>query len=1397
MISRRSARTATAGLLGLALAFAGTYPAAGAPDDGDIAPGVGAAGSISGVDPVVSPLLSEAAGTVTVFVQTSGEGALDVKSGAEARGLSARSADDQVSARVAEIDAVTDEVEEVAAGADADATVLYTTQYTIPGVALTVDAEALDELAEHEDVVKISPIVPRTVEPRTEAPASTTEPLNANSDALTRALDTWTQTGQTGRGAVVAVIDTGIDYTHAGFGGPGDVAVYEDALASTDEPDPAWYDADKYLGGWDFAGPSYDANPSSTIPGATPVPAPDANPIDGPGGDHGTHVAGTVAGYGVTHEGETFDGDYTALETGSLTSEFAVAPGAAPEAGLYALKVFGDTAGSTSLTGAALDWVGQRIADDQQIDILNLSLGADYGAVDDPENAMIDVLTSQGVLSVIAAGNAGDMTDIGGSPGNAASALTVAATSNGFSHFDSITVVAPGDVAGDYPGQYSVYYAGDEVDVEAPVVAPVSSDPEGCAPFSDEDAERIAGNIVWIEWDDDVALPCGSGARFNNAQAAGAAGVILSSTVNSFEAGIAGNTEIPGAQLTADATAALRPALDAGELEIRLTTDQLGTLEVFDPDRVDIPAGFTSRGVHGSYQDIVKPDVAAPGVSIASVGSGTGTGPMIMSGTSMATPHTAGIAALVSGANPRWSAIHLKAQIINTATHDVTTGGEGSTPYAPIRVGTGRVDALAAVTNQVWAQSADNGDLVTASFGVLEVAEPTTLTRDVVVRNASRTARTYDVSYLARTEMPGVSYTVSPTTVTVPANGNTTVTVTLSIPDPAALAKTIDPTQEPTQSGLPRQFVSDASGVLNLSPHTEGDSDVRVAVFSAPKPVSAITGAEPVFGTTPTAGTIALGGRGLDQPGWTSLVTPLQLGVEDPDDDLGSGDTPMTLESADILAVGASSTAPQLADPTTGIVSFGVVTDGNWASLSPDTYPVIWIDVDSDGDPDLVSYVSPLADTVDVPVAITLDLATGTTADVQPVNNVLGLDTNLTDANVVVLPVSIEALGILPDAEDTTIGYYASTESYYAPSGDYVVDETESATFDVYDPDVWFGNVLAETPTTPEGGNPLFLGRAGAQLPVHRASTDTEAQVLLLHHHNATGERSQILGLPTGESLEVVTAPVIEGTPAVGETLTVTQGEWSGADDAEFTYQWLRDGEAIEGADDAAYTLVAADAGTQVSAAVTATAGSQSVTATAEAVTVAPGESEVSIALSADRQTFGGAPVTVTATLTPSGGEVAFLVDGETVATATVEPGQDTATQALPADLPAGEHTVTAVFTPAPESGLAESTSAAVTLTVAKASSSTSLRIEPVLALRSRPATATVTVRATGTVPEGQVAIRSWSGTVARGALADGTASVRLDGLRPGIHLLYASYEGSDSVNGSSSGIAPVIVLSW
>ena len=216
---------------------------------------------------------------------------------------------------------------------DTRAARLYTTANAIPGVAIRLDQAGIEAVAARSDVVKVSRIVPKHL-------------TNANTAALTRAYDTWKYPATLGKGVRVGIIDTGIDYTHKDFGGVGTVAAYDAAKAASTSP--TWRDSlpalgkAKVAGGDDFVGDDYDPDEltedGSPNPDYDPVAAPDKNPLDCD--DHGTHVAGTAAGYGVTANGDTFTGNYAALTKPGLL-DMKVGPGMAPAATLYGLKVFG------------------------------------------------------------------------------------------------------------------------------------------------------------------------------------------------------------------------------------------------------------------------------------------------------------------------------------------------------------------------------------------------------------------------------------------------------------------------------------------------------------------------------------------------------------------------------------------------------------------------------------------------------------------------------------------------------------------------------------------------------------------------------------------------------------------------------------------------------------------------------------------------------------------------------------------------------------------------------------------------------------------------------------------------------------------------------------------------
>ncbi|MCI1635457.1 S8 family serine peptidase [Bifidobacterium sp.] len=1116
----------------------------------------------------IASQIAQGSGTMPVFIQTTSKSALSVSGSKSPSAFKGKKTLQETAKDTAEkADDTSQDVLGELKKLDPKATSLYTTAYTVPGIAVYADAAALRKLAEQSDSVsKINPIsFKKTADssentestaaangedsPTSSSSASDTsasdgdstsksdtkadssdsnssdanssdskytdsssiqsdknssakdaqdssdsqaqsttskdssastavtdnaaianaEPKNANSDALVQALKTWTQTGKTGKGTNIAIVDTGLDYTHADFGGAGTTVAYDTALASKSAPltDPTLsklLDSQKFKGGYDFAGTDYDPDDASTQ-----TPTPDSNPIDGKGGHHGTHVAGTALGYGVTADGKTFKGEYNKLSETALQS-MEVGPGSAPEAGVYSLKVFGDNGGTTGLVGEALDWVGEQIANGTAINIVSMSVGGSYGSDDDPDTAKVDALSNKGVLSVIAAGNDGDFTDVLGSPGSAKSALTVAASSSGRTLQDGITATAPSTVAGTkLAGQYSANYADlSNINVEGKVVKlKDGTNLAGCNTYSDEDAAAVKGNIAWVQWDDNN-LVCGSMKRFDNAEAAGAKAILFQSDKDIPDAGIAGNATLPGFQVTPAGLAKVQSALDAGTLTVKLSSDQrLSTKVDYSAKYEDTMASFTSRGIHGSADGTAKPDVSAPGVGIISASAGTGSKAEVMSGTSMATPMTSGIAALTYQAHPGWSAKTIKAQLMNTADHDVLSE-DRSTKMGPLRVGTGRVDAYEAVNNQATVAATDDPTAVTGEFGIVQVPRAGySKSKSFTVSNKADKPVTYSLSYQARVSTPGVDYTLDKKTLTVPANGSANFTVTLSIPDQSLLRHTRDTTQpvkNPVSSDYDSNYVTDASGIVRLVPTDTANgafSALRVSMVSAPKPISE-TSTSLEFSKGSADGQLVISGKGFANgsgvTGYSSQIAPMQLAVEDPVDGYTSQDSARSLASADIRAVGVSSTAPQISDKSQGYLTFGIETDKTWSRLGTSVYPIINIGENADGNPDYVVQVNTVKNgaITDAVWAETYKLEGNayTLVDQEPV-----VDSTVSDSNVALLSVKLSALGIAKDSSSAPMTFNAETQSPLAQEAEqsYVVDKTDWATFDPLNPDLWFG----------------------------------------------------------------------------------------------------------------------------------------------------------------------------------------------------------------------------------------------------------------------------------------------------------------------------------------------------
>jgi hypothetical protein len=382
------------------------------------------------------------------------------------------------------------------------ATTLFTLRNVYAGIAVRTDASRISALRHISGVAAVRPMPAKYLD-------------NASSVPLINAPDVWSSAtpAGTGAGIRVGIIDTGIDYTHANFGGTGNRRAYEAdhryADSATLNVPSGDFPSAKVVGGTDFVGDAYDA--ASDDP-AIATPHPDPNPLDCNG--HGSHVAGTVAGYGVDNVGNTFTGDYSSLAGQNLETQFRIGPGVAPRASLYALRVFG-CEGSTNVVSEALDWAADPNGDgnfNDHLDVVNMSLGSDFGAPDDPDSVASNNAALLGITVVASIGNNGDLVDTGGSPGNASRVLAVAASQDQMTILDAMRENTPQNQM--IAGQFSVLFdwahhgptTGDVAAVDptfdpnAPDAyspdAMAATNADGCDPFTPAQAAAVQGKIA-------------------------------------------------------------------------------------------------------------------------------------------------------------------------------------------------------------------------------------------------------------------------------------------------------------------------------------------------------------------------------------------------------------------------------------------------------------------------------------------------------------------------------------------------------------------------------------------------------------------------------------------------------------------------------------------------------------------------------------------------------------------------------------------------------------------------------------------------------------------------------------------------------------------------------------
>ena len=578
-------------------------------------------------------------------------------------------------------------------------------------------------------------------------------PNLSESYKIINASDAWTAAGGrsvAGTGIKIGDIDTGIDELHlffdpTGFSYPPGFPKCDAADSTSHHPDQdCEYVSPKVI----VAKVFYNKAHQQGL---------DAQAIQ----DHGTHTAGIAAG--VTGKTAVVNGvsidDISGIAPGAWLGNYNVFPGNV------------DNARSEDILNA----VDAAIADG--MDVLNLSLGGTYHGNNDLLANGLDNAVDAGLVVAVAAGNSGPGPGTLESPGRARKIITVGASTN--QHFVGQPFTYPagggttiGAAVGEFPALSTASY--DLFDTHS--TSCTSVDP------------GASGKLAIIN-----RGTCTFSTKVRNAIAAGAIGVLVINNVAGDPTAMSkdggGGDDLPAVMIGLSEGAALRAS---GET----TASAVATFEEFITPNKDILAGFSSQGPT-AVDFAVKPDLTSVGVNVLSsitcVGKpdtcpGDGTGWAFFSGTSMSTPHIAGSAAVLLNLNSSWSPAEVKSALVNHADLVIKDAKTGLHDIGPTAQGGGRENLSVAADATTWM------DPVSASFGKVTVGHPTSLT--VTLYNPTGSDQTFNVAttkftpdtfggtvpliYNAGTlSTPDDRITV-PGSVTVPANGSTTMTVTVN-----------------------------------------------------------------------------------------------------------------------------------------------------------------------------------------------------------------------------------------------------------------------------------------------------------------------------------------------------------------------------------------------------------------------------------------------------------------------------------------------------------------------------------------------------------------------------------------------------------------------------------------
>lgn len=519
---------------------------------------------------------------------------------------------------------------------------LHNYKYAFNGFAAKMSHEQAQELAQRSDVMRVFPDELR-------------QKMTDNSGSylgLTSPNGAYAQ-GIDGEGVVIGIIDTGIWPEHPSFADDGTYGETITGLPcefgdTEHNANDAAFECNNKLIGARQVLPTYRA-----VVGATADEFNSARDDDG----HGTHVASTAGGNAN-------------VPASILGRSFGKVTGVAPRARIVAYKALGTLGGFGSDLAAAID---QAVADG--VDVINYSVGSSSFALGPDDIAFLSAANA-GVFVATSNGNSGPNPATTGSPASVPWLTSVGASTQNRT----------------YQGRAIVngrIYRGASITPGTETLPLVDAEAAGdalCEPGK-LDADMVKDKIV--------LCARGAFARIAKSRAvheAGGAGMILFNQ-NDGQSEVTDTHYVPSVHISNTMGMQIKDYIArAGE---RATARIQGG--EFRRSQAPFMAAFSSRGPNRLSPDLIKPDVTAPGVNILAGATPMPVQPapqgqmfQSISGTSMSSPHVAGLFALMKQVYPDWTPAMAKSALMTTA-HDSTRKEDNKRRADPFDVGAGHV----------------------------------------------------------------------------------------------------------------------------------------------------------------------------------------------------------------------------------------------------------------------------------------------------------------------------------------------------------------------------------------------------------------------------------------------------------------------------------------------------------------------------------------------------------------------------------------------------------------------------------------------------------------------------------------------------------------------------------